>query len=247
MRVITRRSKLLYFRKHLPRGQFLNPPTRSSPLRPRGQSDWSTLTRSGDGRGRGGRSIDWSLGFWRDEEETPRAGGKGDGRGGRPGDSNRGRANGRPAERLGPRKHREWISQMTGRQHASQIIILMGCAAGLFGWMAGHTAVMFNDGLRYIDQARRIDAGSSQDGLLKAVDHPAYPAGIASWHIRSLLADDTPDDWQQVRSGGISSRRRSVVGRPALSCRGRELVRQCIGLARGQPRVRCAADRSYDG
>ena len=67
---------------------------------------------------------------------------------------------------------------MTGRQHAARIILLMGCAAGLLGWMAGHTAVMFNDGLRYIDQAKRLDQGSLKQGLLQAVDHPAYPAGI---------------------------------------------------------------------
>ena len=84
---------------------------------------------------------------------------------------------------------------MTGRQHAARIVLLMGCAAGLFGWMAGHTSVMFNDGLRYIGQAQRLDAGSLKDGLLKAVDHPAYPTGIVLAH-RVLLAPNTPEGWQ---------------------------------------------------
>ena len=86
---------------------------------------------------------------------------------------------------------------MTGRQHAARIIVLMAGAAGLLGWMAGHTAVMFNDGLRYINQAQRLDQGSLQEGLLQAVDHPAYPLGIVLAH-RVLLAHDTPDGWQRA-------------------------------------------------
>jgi hypothetical protein len=89
---------------------------------------------------------------------------------------------------------------VTGRQHAARIVLLMGCAAGLLGTMAGRTAVMFNDGLRYIAQARRIDAGSWKDGLLKSVDHPAYPLGIAVVH-RTLGVADTPDGWQKAAQG----------------------------------------------
>lgn len=85
---------------------------------------------------------------------------------------------------------------MTGRQHAARIVLLMGCAAGLLGWMAGHTAVMFNDGLRYIDQARNLDAGSWKDAVLKSVDHPVYPIAIAVAH-RTLGGGDTPDSWQK--------------------------------------------------
>jgi hypothetical protein len=76
----------------------------------------------------------------------------------------------------------------------------MGVAAGLLGTMAGNTAVMFNDGLRYIAQARRIDAGSWKDGLLKSVDHPAYPVAIAVVH-RTTGAPDTPDAWQKAAQG----------------------------------------------
>jgi len=86
---------------------------------------------------------------------------------------------------------------VTGRQHAGRIVLLMGCAAGLLGYMAGHSAVMFNDGLRYIDQARRLDQGALQDGLLKAVDHPAYPVEIVLAH-RFLLGDSSPDAWQHA-------------------------------------------------
>jgi hypothetical protein len=93
-------------------------------------------------------------------------------------------------------------SLVTGRQHAARIVLLMGCVAGLLGWMAGHTAVMFNDGLRYIDQAKKLDAGSLVEGLRTAVDHPAYPAGIALMH-RFLVADGSPDAWQ--RSAQLAS------------------------------------------
>ena len=86
---------------------------------------------------------------------------------------------------------------MTGRQHAARIVLLVGCAAGFLGWMAGHSAVMFNDGLRYIAQARRIDAGSWKDAILRSVDHPAYPLAIATAH-RTLGAPDTPDGWQKA-------------------------------------------------
>ncbi len=85
---------------------------------------------------------------------------------------------------------------MTGRQHAARIVLLMAATAGLLGWMASHTAVMFNDGLRYISQAQQLDKGSLHDGLLRAVDHPAYPFGIMISH-RVLLAPDTPDGWQR--------------------------------------------------
>jgi hypothetical protein len=61
--------------------------------------------------------------------------------------------------------------------------------------MAKNTAVMFNDGLRYIDQAQRLDKGALDQGLKQAVDHPAYPTGIMLAH-RILLAAETPDGWQ---------------------------------------------------
>ena len=58
---------------------------------------------------------------------------------------------------------------MTGRQHAARIVLLIGCAAGFLGGMAGNTAVMFNDGLRYISQARATDergsGGDPQPGV----------------------------------------------------------------------------------
>jgi hypothetical protein len=86
---------------------------------------------------------------------------------------------------------------VTHRQHAARIVLLMGCAAGLLGWDAGHSAVMFNDGLRYIDQARRIDRGDLKEGLLKAVDHPAYPLAIAGAH-RFLGSAETPEGWERA-------------------------------------------------
>jgi hypothetical protein len=91
---------------------------------------------------------------------------------------------------------------MTRRQHAVRIILLIGCAAALLGWNARQSAVMFNDGLRYISQARRIDAGDIKDGLLKAVDHPAYPVSIAAVH-QILGVGNSPDAWE--RSAQVAS------------------------------------------
>ena len=89
---------------------------------------------------------------------------------------------------------------MTGRQHAARIVLLMGGVFALLGWNASHTAVMFNDGLRYIDQAHRLDAGSLRDGLLRAVDHPAYPTTIVLIH-RFQGGNGSPQSWQSAAQG----------------------------------------------
>ncbi len=83
---------------------------------------------------------------------------------------------------------------MTRTQHGLRIALLMAAAAVLLGWLAFHTAIFFDDGLRYIDQAQRLEAGSLKDGLLKAVDHPVYPAAVALAH-RSM-GGEGPDAWQ---------------------------------------------------
>ena len=58
-----------------------------------------------------------------------------------------------------------------------RIGLLMAGVAGLFGWLSYHTEVTFADGLRYIQQAERIDRGAWSEGLIKSVDHPLHPAG----------------------------------------------------------------------
>jgi 4-amino-4-deoxy-L-arabinose transferase-like glycosyltransferase len=72
----------------------------------------------------------------------------------------------------------------------------MAVAGGVLGWKAAHTEVVFADGLRYIDQARRIDRGELVDGLLKAVDHPVYPLAIVGAH--RALGGEGPEAWQRA-------------------------------------------------
>ncbi len=76
----------------------------------------------------------------------------------------------------------------------------MVLAAALMGNLARHTEIFFADGLRYIAQAQRIEAGDLADGLLKAVDHPAYPLAIVGIH-RLLDNGNTPEDWQLAAQG----------------------------------------------
>ncbi|MDB5349147.1 MAG: hypothetical protein JWN86_394 [Planctomycetota bacterium] len=83
---------------------------------------------------------------------------------------------------------------MTRTQHGARIGALIVLAAGLLGWLSANTAIFFDDGLRYIGQAQGIARGSVKDGLLHAVDHPAYPAAIALSH--ALIGGETPQAWQ---------------------------------------------------
>jgi 4-amino-4-deoxy-L-arabinose transferase-like glycosyltransferase len=83
--------------------------------------------------------------------------------------------------------------------HAARVVGLMALAAGILGWLAAHTEIFFADGLRYIDQARRLDQGDLLHGLLKAVDHPAYPVGVALAH--RALGGEGPASWQQAAQG----------------------------------------------
>ena len=85
--------------------------------------------------------------------------------------------------------------------HAARIAALMVLAAGLLGWLAVHTDVLFADGLRYLDQARKLDAGALRDGLARSVDHPVYPLTIVAAHRR--LGGEGPAAWQ--RAGQVAS------------------------------------------
>ena len=69
-------------------------------------------------------------------------------------------------------------------------------AALLLGWLAAHTEIFYTDGLRYIAQARTIDAGSLSKGLFHSVDHPVYPLAIVLAH--RLSGGEGPSDWQQA-------------------------------------------------
>ncbi len=81
-------------------------------------------------------------------------------------------------------------------QHFRRILWLMAGVAGLLGWLAAHTDVLFADGLRYLAQARALEQGSTTLGLKAAVDHPAYPVAIAALH--RLIGGNGPDAWQSA-------------------------------------------------
>ena len=83
---------------------------------------------------------------------------------------------------------------MTKTHHGVRIGLLMVLAAVLLGWLSRHTAVFFDDGIRYITQAQGLAQGSWKDGLLRAVDHPAYPTAIALVHRG--MGGDSPQAWQ---------------------------------------------------
>lgn len=81
-------------------------------------------------------------------------------------------------------------------QHIRRVGLLMTCAAALFAWRNYHAEVTFADGLRYIEQAQRIDRGAWREGLLHAVDHPTYPLAIVGMH--RLIGGAGPVEWQRA-------------------------------------------------
>jgi hypothetical protein len=89
---------------------------------------------------------------------------------------------------------------VTPQKHIARVILLMAGVAALLGWTASNTSILFADGLRYIDQARRLDAGRTLDGLFRSIDHPAYPLVIAGMH--RVLGGETPVDWQHAAQAG---------------------------------------------
>ncbi len=56
---------------------------------------------------------------------------------------------------------------MTPLQHAKRMGMLMAAAGALLGWVVSHSEPTFADGLRYIQQAERIDPRRMEGGLLK--------------------------------------------------------------------------------
>jgi 4-amino-4-deoxy-L-arabinose transferase-like glycosyltransferase len=88
-----------------------------------------------------------------------------------------------------------WPILATGRD-VKRIGLLMLAAGLLLGWLVTHTEIFYTDGLRYIAQARIIDGGSLDKGLVHSVDHPIYPATIVAVH--RLIGGDGPRDWQRA-------------------------------------------------
>ena len=72
---------------------------------------------------------------------------------------------------------------MSKMQHAACVALLMAGAGGLLGWLAGHTDILFADGLRYIDQARADRPrrlGRRPDPIRRPPDLPDGDRGGAS-------------------------------------------------------------------
>ena len=90
---------------------------------------------------------------------------------------------------------------MSRLQHGFVVVLLMVASGALLLWKTSRTEIVFADGLRYIRQAKVIEAGELVGGLLDAIDHPAYPIAI-SW-AHSLEGGDGPLDWQ--RAGQMAS------------------------------------------
>jgi 4-amino-4-deoxy-L-arabinose transferase-like glycosyltransferase len=72
----------------------------------------------------------------------------------------------------------------------------MALASGLLAWGVHHTETSFADGLRYIHQAERIDAGSWHEAALRGTDHPVHPLAVAATH--QLMGDRGPISWQRA-------------------------------------------------
>jgi 4-amino-4-deoxy-L-arabinose transferase-like glycosyltransferase len=88
------------------------------------------------------------------------------------------------------------LSRLTTLRHTARTGVLLALAAALLGWGTRHTEASFADGLRYIRQAERIEAGSWHEGALHATDHPLHPLLIAALH--RLLGGDGPSSWQEA-------------------------------------------------
>ena len=80
--------------------------------------------------------------------------------------------------------------------HIHRILLLLAGSALLLGWVIKHSEPSTNIGLRYIQQAERIERGGWRDGLFKGIDHPLHPLGIAAAH--RLFDGDSPASWQRA-------------------------------------------------
>jgi hypothetical protein len=88
---------------------------------------------------------------------------------------------------------------MAPTTHLARIILLMACVAGFLGWTGKNSAILFADGLRYIDQAKKLDAGQTFNALFRSIDHPAYPLAIVGVH--RMIGGESPIDWQRAAQG----------------------------------------------
>lgn len=80
--------------------------------------------------------------------------------------------------------------------HVARLMIWMAIIAGVLLWTLRHSEAQLRDGLRSIEQAQRIDAGSWREGLLGGLDHPLHPLGIVAFH--NLIGGEGPEWWQRA-------------------------------------------------
>ncbi len=76
-------------------------------------------------------------------------------------------------------------------KHAYRIMILLGGAALMLGWVIKHSEPSSNVGLRDIHQAEQLDRGAWREGLFRGIDHPLHPLLI--------VGGARPDRWQHIR------------------------------------------------
>ena len=81
-------------------------------------------------------------------------------------------------------------------KHVYRILILMGGAGLLLGWVIKHSEPSSNIGLRDIHQAEQLHRGAWRDGLFRGIDHPLHPVLIAVSH--ELLGGQGPGSWQRA-------------------------------------------------
>ena len=123
--------------------------------------------------------------------------------------------------------------------HVARVLIWMAITAGVLLWTLRHSEAQLRDGLRSIELAQRIDAGSWREALVNGIDHPLHPLGIVVMH--RLIGGEGPEWWQRAAVAlspetpfsaaapcstsaralvGVPSRLRSAANqvRPSASC-----------------------------
>src|SRR5262245_28982271 len=88
---------------------------------------------------------------------------------------------------------------MSFTKHAGRVLLLLGFATAQLAWLSAHSEVLFADGLRYIQQAERLDKGAWIDGLFRSIDHPMHPMAIMTVH--RLIGGEGPVAWQRAAQG----------------------------------------------
>jgi Dolichyl-phosphate-mannose-protein mannosyltransferase len=81
-------------------------------------------------------------------------------------------------------------------KHVYRVMLLIAGSTLLLGWVIKHSEPSLNIGLRYIQQAERIDQGEWRDSLARGIDHPLHPMLIVATH--HLVGGEGPGSWQRA-------------------------------------------------